>query len=490
MQRLGDLGATILEFVREPILGGAWFDGRGFWLNHIFDDRFVVVYALPLALILLLLRDPIRLRVGIVLTGIVFLTYILGAAYAAFWLLVCVGFYFASEKYAAALHRSNRAPSASERGFNAHPALFAGGLIVAWWIGSESLKRILLPGDLADWLWTNARWVYPLGRRGFEFEAEFLLPHTNQPFPAIFWNTHNIGAAYLTMRMLHYFIELKRGTIPTQRRSLLNFLAYLCYAPNLIQGPIERYARFQDEIDTCPQRRSWDNLGPALGRISWGIAKGVIATLYFLPTVADYLMGPQIYYKHPERIGSYAFLYFGVYIHIFWLYLEFSGYCDVSAGIARLLGYRQVENFNWPWLATSLRDFWRRWHISLSSLLRDYLYIPLGGNRRHVTLNLIITFALCGIWHSLRFDLAVWGAVMGGMLAVNQVWAHWMARIDAGPDRPMQRIRRGWLRLAPLPQICAWVITMHFFVHSLLIFFGGQGVQRVYWELIRRPLGL
>lgn len=473
--------AGAIAFLREPFAATAWLDWHGFWLSQVFDDRFVVVYAIPLSLVLLLMRGPTRLRVGIVLTGLAFLAYVVGALYAGFWLLVCTGFYLAGERFAADLKASER-PSRT-------PVWFAGGVIVVWWIGSELLKKIVLPGPTAEWLWANMPWLYPLGWRGAAYEPTFLGGPNDQIFRAIFWNTHNIGAAYLTMRMLHYFSELKCGTIPDARRSLLNFLAYLCYAPNLIQGPIERYGRFQDEIDTCEQRRGWSNFGPALGRIGWGVAKSVIATLYFWPTVRDFMMGRQIYYKNPEQIGSYAFLYFGVYIHIYWLYLEFSGYCDVSAGIARLLGYRQVENFNWPWRATSLRDFWRRWHVSLSALLRDYLYIPLGGNRRHVSLNLIVTFALCGLWHTLQFQMVAWGVLMGGMLAVNQAWAHWMDRIDEAAHHPLHSVRRAWMKLSPLPQVCAWVLTMHFFVHSLLVFFGGRGVERVYWELIRRPLG-
>jgi D-alanyl-lipoteichoic acid acyltransferase DltB (MBOAT superfamily) len=304
---------------------------------------------------------------------------------------------------------------------------------------------------------------------------------------------------------------------------------------------------------TCHERRGWHNLLPALSRMAWGFSKGLLAAVFFWPFVRDYVMTDAgVYYKHPEQIASTALLYFGVYIQILWLYLQFSGYCDISAGMARLLGYRQVENFNWPWLARSLREFWRR---------------------RHVTLNLILTFAICGLWHKLTLPMAIWGALMGAMLAINQAWSRWMARLDAaieggpgkaakekvsrcaGPiaarfemtpmaqtadpglrergatsatgaaaepvrgeehrtpkwDRPaplrempaaaaarrpvsrlfvaMAKVRRAWLRAAPLPQILAWATTMHFFVHSLLIFFGGTGANRVLRELWRRVSG-
>ena len=234
-----------------------------------------------------------------------------------------------------------------------------------------------------------------------------------------------------------------------------------------------------DDPGATSRRRSHESRG--------GLFKSLIATWYFFPVIKNDLVGAG-YYERPEQVGSYALLYFGIYIHIFWLYLEFSGYCDISAGMARLLGYRQVENFNWPWLATSMRDLWRRWHISLSFLMRDYVYIPLGGNRRHATLNLIIVFTLIGIWHALTFQVLAWGVLMGVMVAINQHWAQWMKRLDETPNGMLPALRRAIARTRPLPQILSWAITMHFFVHSLLVFFGGSAGWRVTWELIRRPL--
>jgi len=154
--------------------------------------------------------------------------------------------------------------------------------------------------------------------------------------------------------------------------------------------------------------------------------------------------------------------------------------------VARLLGYRQIENFNWPWFATSMRDFWRRWHISLSALLRDYLYIPFGGNRRHTTLNLCLTFFIIGLWHKLVPQVGIWGIVMGLMVAASQHWARWTKRLEAEPARPLARLRRGWLKLQPLPWLTDWLITQHLFVFSLLIFFGGAGALNVVREILRR----
>ena len=473
------------EFLARPIADTAWADWRGFWLEQVFDDRFVVCYFL-LLLPILLACSRRNLRTGIVLTGLAFLIYVFGAFYAALWLVMCVVFHRVSERFAIEARRTDV--------IRWGPPLAAIAIIGGWYVVTLQLAKLHLPGALDAWLFEHVPWIYPLGARDWSWEPFFFGQHFSyqrgEAVPlvfAVFWNPHNIGVAYFTVRMLHYFSELKKETIPRERRSLLDFLAYLCYAPNLIQGPIERYGRFYDEIDTCHERRSWGNLAPGLARIGWGLLKCLLSLWYFTPFVESEIAS-QHYFKHPEEIESYALLYFGIYIHIFWLYLEFSGYCDVSAGIARLLGYRQVENFRWCWLATSLRDFWRRWHISLSFLVRDYIYIPLGGNRRHVVLNLVVTFLLVGIWHALMLQLAIWGIVMGLMLAVNQRWARWMKKLEAAPAGRLPALRRALARLRPLPQILSWAITMHFFVHSLLIFFGGGGAVRVTWELIRRPL--
>jgi D-alanyl-lipoteichoic acid acyltransferase DltB (MBOAT superfamily) len=489
-----DYFSRLGTFLWQPIAETAWGDWRDFWLLQICDDRFLVCYCLPLGLILLLFSRR-NLRVAIVATGLAFLAYVFGAFYAALWLAMCAAFYRVSERFAIEAKRTDVVRWG--------PPLAAITIITVWYLLVQALAVAQLPATLNNWLHDHAPWIFPLGTRGFAWEPRLFNPFTvnnttaDPPaslLPAIFWNVHNIGVAYFVVRMLHYFSELKRDTIPRARRSLLNFLAYLCYAPNLMQGPIERYPRFLDEIDTCHERRSWRNVPPALIRIGWGVLKSLIATFYFLPTVVVYLVpGDWLpietpdYYDNPKTIDSYAFLYFGIYFHIFWLYLEFSGYCDISAGIARLLGYRQVENFNVPWIATSLRDFWRRWHISLSQLLRDYIYIPMGGNRRHVTLNLVVTFGLIGIWHVVEMRMLLWGVTMGLMLAVNQAWVRWMKKLDETPTGTLPAIRRAVVRLRPLPTIVSWAITMHFFVHSLLIFFGGKGALKVTWELIHRP---
>ncbi|MEW6249224.1 MAG: MBOAT family O-acyltransferase [Planctomycetota bacterium] len=533
-QALADGAASVAAGLRwfvlnpfQPLEDGApWYtplaDWRGFWLGQVLDDRLVVVYFLPLIPLLLLLRGN-RLRIGLIAAGLMFVAYVMGLAYAGLWLLMALAFHRLAERFAVECRRTDVLPIG--------PPLAAAAIIVGWYIATMALGAAALPQWLNDWLWRHAPWLFPLGGRGLSWEpwlghlrldAANVEPYSDRPFPlvhAMFFNVHNIGTAYLAVRLLHYFSEIRQGGIPPERRTLLNFLTWTCYGPALIQGPIERFNTFQDEMDTCHLRRSWRNVPPAFARILMGVGKSLVGTLWFKWPIlwGVFRIGERnIYWQRPEEIESFGLLYLGVFLQIFWLYLEFSGMCDIVVGLGWLFGYRQAENFARPWLATSLRDFWRRWHITLSAILRDYVYIPLGGNRRHTTFNLCVTFGLIGVWHALVPQVLIWGVLMGLMLAVNQRWAAWMKQLDqvgtggsAGPDdrrgdralpdgrhggRPLQAfcaaVRRGARRLHPLPTLCSWLLTQHAFVFSLLIFFGGFGGLRVAWEIIRRALHL
>lgn len=491
---------AVASWIQTQWESAHWTDVRGFWLKRVLDDRLLVIFALPVCL-LLLVAPRRRLRPAIIVTGLAFLAFLFGVLHVICWVAFCLMFYALSGHFAREVQRVDRAwqedaervargeAGAPPRDFPWGPSAGAVIFIAGWFLAIQALKYIPLPGAFEAFLHTNAPWMFPWGMRGLPWEpmlAEGAVPLIG----AAFYDHHLIGTAYLAIRMMHYFFELRHNRIPDQRRTLLNFFAWLCYAPNVMQGPIERFVRFQDELDTCHERRSWQSVFPAVWRIGLGVAKAVIATVFFQSVLYSHMKlgSPDGFYKHPENVPSFWLLYFGVVINIYWLYLEFSGYCDISAGIARLLGYRQIENFNHPWIATSLRDFWRRWHISLSTLLRDCIYIPLGGNRTATTFNLCVTFGLCGLWHRPIPQVFIWGVVMGLMLSVNQWWHEWMKRIDEQPTTGLGRIRRGWLRCRPLPQICAWLVTMHAFMFSLLIFFGGKAGILVPIEILARLL--
>lgn len=484
--KLTDALFGLLRSAWMPIVEAPWSDVRGFWLQQFLADRFLVLYALPLVGVLLLFRGD-GLRRAIVGTGLAFIAYVFGPAYMVLWVITCAFFFALGEWYARTAARGQ---------IPAWRAIWLCGVVIAvWYVSGFILGRTTGSRMLNAWIFEHAAWLLPLGVRGFGFEPDWsFFGSPPALLRAAFRDVHLCGTAYLAVRLLHYFAELRRGAIPVSERSLLRFLAYTCYAPNYMQGPIERYRAFHGEIETSHERRGVSNLFPALRRFALGIAQGLVARLYFEPLLRgiyglDYSEpGSMRFYDDPGAIESFAALYFGAFVQIFTLYLYFAGYCNFSAGMARLIGYRQIENFAMPWGATSLRDFWKRWHISLSSLLRDHVYIPLGGNRRRVLFNMCATFAICGVWHGPLPQLLLWGVLMGAMVWVNHVWHDHTQRWLKGGGGGFARAYAAWRRIPYLPSIGGWLLTQHAFVFSLLVFFGGAGGLRVAAEIIRRIL--
>ena len=258
----------------------------------------------------------------------------------------------------------------------------------------------------------------------------------------ILHRSHEIGTAYLVMRMITYFSEIKRGTIPAERRTLLNFMAYVCYAPTLIQGPIERFNEFNAEIDTCHQRRFGVGLLVGLWRVALAALKVIFMLGCYGPWLGRLGMFSKDFYLRPGEVSSYATLFFAIHLQVFGFYVLFSAYCDLVIGMSRLLGYRVIENFRWPWIARSLSDMWRRWHVSMSFILRDYIYFPLTRKRWNGVVTALVTFLVCGIWHGVTGNYIVWGGGDGAAGGINQKWSRWMRDLIAGHSGGWRRYAR------------------------------------------------
>lgn len=215
-----------------------------------------------------------------------------------------------------------------------------------------------------------------------------------------------LGISFFTFEFVHYLFEIKRGGEPI--RNPLKFLLFSIFFPSLVAGPIKRYTQFLPSLVQGSQRLLASNVAQGLQRIAVGYAKKLC--------IADNLTFVIDQYQ-----SSYSSLGIG-YRWAFMIALaarilaDFSGYTDIAVGFARLLGVRLPENFDWPYLARNLQDFWQRWHISLTSWIRDYIYIPLGGNRLGLvrrTLNGILAFAICGLWHGAAWHFIFWGLFHG-----------------------------------------------------------------------------
>lgn len=220
-----------------------------------------------------------------------------------------------------------------------------------------------------------------------------------------------VGISFYTFQTLSYTVDVYRGKLaPANKFS--DFALYVAFFPQLVAGPIERGERFMPQIQSPRPAPSLSQAAILL--IAWGLFKKMV--------VADTLSGPvDVVFASQNRLGPEV--YVATVCFAFQIYCDFSGYTDIARGIARLLGFDLMLNFNLPYLATSPTDFWRRWHISLSTWLRDYLYIPLGGNRGSSLLtyrNLMITMILGGLWHGARMNFVIWGIYHGSLLAIHR----------------------------------------------------------------------
>ncbi len=215
-----------------------------------------------------------------------------------------------------------------------------------------------------------------------------------------------IGLSFHTFQALSYTIEVYRRKQPAERNFVV-YALYVMFYPQLVAGPIERP---QNVIPQLKEFRpyNWDNVKEGLARMCWGFFKKVV--------IADRLaMVVERTFGHTAETSSAA-LFIGAVFYSFQIYCDFSGYSDIALGAAKVMNIRLMENFKQPYLSGSLSEFWTRWHISLSTWFRDYLYIPLGGNRKgewRRRVNIMVVFLLSGLWHGANWTFIIWGLLHG-----------------------------------------------------------------------------
>lgn len=239
-----------------------------------------------------------------------------------------------------------------------------------------------------------------------------------------------VGISFYTFQSMSYTIDVYRGQMRA-RRGLLPFIAALAFFPQLVAGPILRASHILPQLEKLP-RPSWVGARHGLVLITAGLVKKALADLLAAPVANAFDAQTAISWLETAT-GAVAFA--GQ------IYGDFSGYSDIAIGLGLLMGFDIPMNFRLPYFATSPVDFWRRWHISLSTWLRDYLYIPLGGNRARHALNLMITMLLGGLWHGASWTFVAWGGYHGALLVAQR----WLARI---PVFEAWSQRQGWLSRA------------------------------------------
>ena len=263
-------------------------------------------------------------------------------------------------------------------------------------------------------LWTLSQWI------GFSYSRitfEVILP---------------IGLSFHTFQSVSYLIDVHRGTQPVERHPGMLAL-YVMFFPQLVAGPIERAENLLPQFRT-EQHFDFERAVDGLKLMAWGFFKKLV--------IADRL---SIYvdaiYNQPENFAGGP-LVLATYLFAFQIYCDFSGYSDIAIGAARVMGFRLMDNFRTPYFSSGFAEFWRRWHISLSTWFRDYLYIPLGGSRAsnlRVPINLLIVFLASGLWHGASWNFVIWGGIHGVLLVSERAFS----RLRAATSAPAESAQRG-----------------------------------------------
>lgn len=258
-----------------------------------------------------------------------------------------------------------------------------------------------------------------------------------------------VALSFITFHCLAYLVDVYRRVVrPT--RSIVDLLLYLSFFPHLVAGPIVRPSSFLSQTARTSLPEHID-IGRSAFLILGGLFKKVVLASYIASEIVDPV------FRAPANFSSFELLV-ALYGYALQIYCDFSAYTDIAIGVANLIGYQFPQNFDQPYRAVSLRDFWRRWHITLSNWLRDYLYIPLGGNQRgevRACTNVLITMALGGLWHGASLNFLFWGLIHGVSLVAERV----LAKSQLSHLLPI------WLG-----RLVGWSITLHIVCLSWIFF--------------------
>ena len=226
-----------------------------------------------------------------------------------------------------------------------------------------------------------------------------------------------VGISFYTFQILSYIIDVYWGNVPVQK-NLMDFALYVTMFPQLIAGPIVKYAEIDEQLHV--REENWGRFGEGVMYFIRGLAKKVLLA----NTVG--MIYTNVSGMAPEDV-SVVTAWLGCLAYTFQIYFDFSGYSDMAVGLGKMFGFEFPWNFNYPYIAQSVTEFWRRWHISLSSWFREYVYIPLGGNRvpvpKHIR-NLLVVWLLTGLWHGAAWNFVAWGLYYGVILIFEKYFFH------------------------------------------------------------------
>ena len=301
----------------------------------------------------------------------------------------------------------------------------------------------------------------------FSSSAAELFTKIGKPLSPVLLNfVMPLGLSFITFRSLSYVVDVYRGaTKPT--RSLLEYLTFVAFFPTLVAGPLVRAGELLPQFGSRPSLTNEDGQR-AIFRIMIGVIKKI--------AIADFLANNLVdrVFDQPQLYSSWETLV-AIYGYALQIYCDFSGYTDIAIGSALLLGFKLPENFNAPYRARNVVDFWRRWHITLSDWLRDYVFVSFGGLRKHrfnLYRNVVLTMLIGGLWHGAAWTFLLWGAWHGLGLSVNHLW-------EAHRRKHKKQLRQEWWI-----NTISVVATFHFVCLGWLLFRAGS--VRAAWEILTR----
>lgn len=287
------------------------------------------------------------------------------------------------------------------------------GTIILGWLFGLLIEKCRGSKAAAWWMWISV--LIDLGLLGYYKYTDFVLDSVNHVLRTsipLLQIALPIGISFYTFQILSYTVDVWRGTVRAQT-NLIDFAAYVSLFPQLIAGPIVRYADVEKQL----KEREHSLAGAAEGmrRLILGLGKKVLIANTMGELCANFRASSDL-----------SVLYFWMYAAAFMLqiYYDFSGYSDMAIGLGKIFGFSFLENFRYPYVAVSITEFWRRWHISLGTWFRDYVYIPLGGNRRGIRrqlINILVVWGLTGLWHGASWNFVLWGLLYAVLLMIEKL---------------------------------------------------------------------
>lgn len=286
-----------------------------------------------------------------------------------------------------------------------------------------------------------------------------------------------IGISFYTFQEISYLVDVYKNPCLAQK-NFLNLGLYISFFPQLIAGPIVRYHDINNQIDS--RQESFSLFAEGLERFIIGLSKKVILANSFA------LVCDKIFSASYESYGTYL-AWLAAIAYAFQIYYDFSGYSDMAIGLAKLFGFNLLENFNYPYAASSINDFWKRWHISLTNFFRDYVYIPLGGNRKgkkRTIINRFIVFLTTGLWHGAAFNFIIWGLFHGIFMTIEK----WWNTTHKHSKNILLKTANHFFTLLLI--LLLWVIFRNNLKESIIIILKMFGINYSYFTSVFRPISV